>query len=68
MTHPQPQMPPKPPGDDVRGFLPDHDGQQLFEWANQAASIEQHHGHASGGGMGEEIRPDFRGASVRESA
>ena len=39
MTHPQPQMPPKPPGDDVRGFLPDHDGQQLFEWANQAAPI-----------------------------
>ena len=39
MTHPQPQMPPKPPGDDVRGFLPDHDGQQLFEWANQTAPI-----------------------------
>ena len=39
MTHPQPQMPPKPPGDDVRGFLPDHDGQLLFEWANQAAPI-----------------------------
>ena len=39
MTHPQPQMPPKPPGDDVRGFLPDHDGQQLFDWANQAAPI-----------------------------
>ena len=39
MTHPQPQMPPKPPGEDVRGFLPDHDGQQLFEWANQAAPI-----------------------------
>ena len=39
MTHPQPHMPPKPPSDDVRGFLPDHDGQQLFEWANQAAPI-----------------------------
>ena len=41
MTHPQPQpqMPPKPPGDGVRGFLPDQDGQQLFEWANQAAPI-----------------------------
>ena len=39
MTHPQPQMPPKPPDDGVRGFLPDHDGQQLFEWANQAAPI-----------------------------
>ena len=39
MTHPQPQMPPKPPGDDVRGFLPDHDGQLQFEWANQAAPI-----------------------------
>ena len=39
MTHPQPQMPPKPPGEDVRGCLPDHDGQQLFEWANQAAPI-----------------------------
>ena len=39
MTHPQPQMPPKPPCDDVRGFLPDQDGQQLFEWANQAAPI-----------------------------
>ena len=39
MTHPQPHMPPKTPGDDVRGFLPDHDGQQLFKWANQAAPI-----------------------------
>ena len=39
MTHTLPQIPPKPPGDDVRGFLPDHEGQQLFEWANQAALI-----------------------------
>ena len=39
MTHPQPQIPPKPPGDDVRGFLPDHDAQLLLEWANQAAPI-----------------------------
>ena len=39
MTHTLPQIPPKPPGDDVRGFLPDHEGQRLFEWANQAAPI-----------------------------
>ena len=39
MTHTQPQIPPKPPGDNVRGFLPDHEGQRLFEWANQAAPI-----------------------------
>ena len=39
MTHTLPQIPPKPPGDDVRGFLPDHEGQQLFEWAHQAAPI-----------------------------
>ena len=39
------------------------------------AGIEQHHGHASGGGMGEEIRPDFgfdqctqRGVPVFEKA
>ena len=39
MTHTLPQILPQPPGDDVRGFLPDHEGQQLYEWANQAAPI-----------------------------
>ena len=39
MTHTLPQIPPRPPGDDVRGFLPDHEGQQLFEWARQVSPI-----------------------------
>lgn len=39
MTQPQSQSTPKPPGDSVRGFLPDHEGQQLYEWAQQAAPI-----------------------------
>ncbi len=39
MTHNLPQIPPRPPGDDVRGFLPDHEGQQLFEWARQVSPI-----------------------------
>ena len=39
MTHTLPQIPPKPPGDGVRGFLPDHEGQQLYEWASQAAPV-----------------------------
>ena len=39
MTHTLPQIPLKPPGDDVRGFLPDHEGQQLCEWASQAAPV-----------------------------
>ena len=39
MTQPQSQIPPEPPGDSVRGFLPDHEGQQLYEWAQQAAPI-----------------------------
>ena len=39
MTQPQSQSPPEPPGDSVRGFLPDHEGQQLYEWAQQAAPI-----------------------------
>lgn len=39
MTQPQSQSPPEPPGDSVRGFLPDHEGQQLYEWAHQAAPI-----------------------------
>ena len=39
MTHNLPQIAPRPPGDDVRGFLPDHEGQQLFEWARQVSPI-----------------------------
>ena len=39
MTHSLSQIPPKPPGKNVRGFLPDHEGQQLYEWANHAASV-----------------------------
>ena len=39
MTQPQSQSPPEPPGDSVRGFLPDHEGQQLYDWAHQAAPI-----------------------------
>ena len=39
MTHTLPQIPLKPPGDEVRGFLPDHEGQQLYEWASQAAPV-----------------------------
>lgn len=39
MTDTLPQIPPKPPGGEVRGFLPDHEGQQLFEWACQAAPV-----------------------------
>ena len=33
------QIPPETPGENVRGFLPDNEGQQLFEWANQAAPV-----------------------------
>ena len=39
MTPNLPQIAPRPPGDDVRGFLPDHEGQQLFEWARQVSPI-----------------------------
>ena len=39
MTHTLSQILPKPPGDEVRGFLPDHEGQQLFEWARQVSPI-----------------------------
>ena len=39
MSHTLSQIPLKPPGDDVRGFLPDHEGQQLFEWARQVSPI-----------------------------
>ena len=39
MTQPQSQSPPEPPGDSVRGFLPEHEGRQLYEWAHQAAPI-----------------------------
>ena len=39
MSHTLTQIPLKPPGDDVRGFLPDHEGQQLFEWASQVSTI-----------------------------
>ena len=39
MTHTLPEIPLKPPGDAVRGFLPDHEGQQLYEWASQAAPV-----------------------------
>ena len=39
MTQPQSQSPLEPPRDSVRGFLPDHEGQQLYEWAHQAAPI-----------------------------
>ena len=39
MTNTLSQIPPKPPSDEVRGFLPDHEGQQLCEWASQAAPV-----------------------------
>jgi predicted O-methyltransferase YrrM len=39
MTQTLSQIPPETPGENVRGFLPDHEGQQLFEWANQAAPV-----------------------------
>ena len=39
MTHTLSQIPPKPPSDEVRGFLPDHEGQQLCQWASQAAPV-----------------------------
>ena len=39
MTHTLSQIPPETPGEGVRGFLPDHEGQQLYEWASQAAPV-----------------------------
>jgi len=39
MTQTLSQIPPETPGENVRGFLPDHEGQQLYEWGKQAASI-----------------------------
>ena len=39
MTQPLSQISPKPPGEDVRGFLPDREGLQLYEWADQTAPI-----------------------------
>jgi len=39
MSHTLSEIPPKPPGDVVRGFLPDHEGQQLYEWASEAAPV-----------------------------
>jgi predicted O-methyltransferase YrrM len=39
MTQPQSQSPPEPQGGSVRGFLPEHEGRQLYEWAQQAAPI-----------------------------
>jgi len=31
--------PPQPPAPSVRGFLPDHEGQQLYDWALEAALL-----------------------------
>ena len=39
MTQTVSQVPPETPGEGVRGFLPDHEGQQLYEWASQAAPV-----------------------------
>ena len=39
MTQPLSQISPEPPGEDVRGFLPDREGLQLYEWADQTAPI-----------------------------
>lgn len=39
MSESNPKIVPEPPGADVRGFLPDDEGQQLFSWADQAARV-----------------------------
>ena len=39
MSQSMPQTPPRPPGDSVRGFLPDDEGRQLYDWALDAAQI-----------------------------
>lgn len=39
MSQSMPQTPPRPPGNSVRGFLPDDEGRQLYEWALEAAQI-----------------------------
>ena len=33
MSQSMPQSPPRPPEDSVRGFLPDDEGRQLYDWA-----------------------------------
>ena len=39
MSQSLPHRSPQPPGDSVRGFLPDQEGRRLFDWANQSAGI-----------------------------
>lgn len=39
MPESSPKIAPKPPGADVRGFLPDDEGRHLFSWADQAAHV-----------------------------
>lgn len=39
MPEPTSHPPAKAPGESVRGFLPDHEGQQLYDWAVMAARI-----------------------------
>ncbi len=39
MFEPNRESPPKAPADSVRGFLPDNEGMQLYEWAARAAPV-----------------------------
>ena len=39
MFEPAPYPPPQAPDASVRGFLPDHEGRQLYDWAVTAAKI-----------------------------
>ena len=39
MSDPDRELLPTAPADSVRGFLPDNEGRQLYEWAARAAAV-----------------------------